>query len=75
MKALIKYFDFHYDNHQGASGRSVEGVVSIDVPDDLPCRDFFSYVVGQVRIYALQFRPFTDDHLPDPTISSLQVVA
>lgn len=72
MKALVSYVDFHWDNHQGGSGKSFELTCSIEIPDDLIASDFFEYVHKTIGEKVKRERPFEQNE--KYSIQKIQVV-
>ena len=58
MKVLIRYIDFHWDNYQGGSGKTIESSVSLDLPDDLRVDCVFEYIHSRLNSYIEDRRPF-----------------
>lgn len=58
MKALIKYIDFHMDNYQGGSGKTVEGTLTLDIPQTLVMYNFFDFMHKELEHHLYQRRPF-----------------
>jgi len=58
MKVLIKYIDFHWDNYQGGSGRTVESSYKVDVPDDIRSDSIYEYLHQRLLTYIESRRPF-----------------
>jgi hypothetical protein len=49
MKLIVKYVDFHWDNHQGGSGKSFEFCLTADVPEGLLAVDIFDFIHRKVE--------------------------
>jgi hypothetical protein len=75
MRILIKYIDFHMDNHQGGSGRTIEGTMSIDAHDFLTCGELFEFIHRELALHLNDRRPFgRTEHGYKPTIVSMEIV-
>jgi hypothetical protein len=58
VKAIVYYVDFHWDNHQGGSGKSFEFTLSIDVPENLLAVDLFEFIHKRIAERVKEDRPF-----------------
>lgn len=58
MRVLIYYIDFHWDNHQGGSGKSFEMRFSLDIPAETTAAEFKNYVVRNLENHIAEQRPF-----------------
>lgn len=75
MKAIIKYIDFHMDNVQGASGRTIEGNMVLEVPHGLICGEFFEFMHKKLEEYVNQRRPYgRSEPLYKYTILSVELI-
>lgn len=74
MNILVKYIDFHSDNHQGGSGKSFEFQVVVVVPDDLKVSDVRAYIETTVEESAKSRRPFQCKYDPSPTITKMEIL-
>jgi hypothetical protein len=64
MTVSVKYLDFHWDNHQGGSGKSFEFKVTVVIPDDLPAKDVVEHIRQEVIKHASHARPFNQNSQP-----------
>lgn len=58
MTVLIKYVDFHCDNHQGASGKSFQFSHVLKLPDSLVIGDFWIFIHSELEKITRMKRPF-----------------
>ncbi len=72
-KALVSYIDFHWDNHQGGSGTSVEGQCIIEFPADLKASNLPEYVTATLKIELQRTRPFLQGSVP--TIKKIELLS
>ena len=61
MKVRVKYVDFHWDNYQGASGKSFEFYYTLVLPLDLEASDIKDYIFTETTEHAIKNRPFRQD--------------
>lgn len=64
MKALVTYIDFHWDNYQGGSGKTVETSISVEISETLTVGDVFEFIHKTVRAHCERYRPFEQTNLP-----------
>lgn len=62
MKAVVKFVDYHWDNHQGGSGKSFELTLSVDVPDDLKASEFSEFIHKHLQAKVGRERPYQQDN-------------
>ena len=62
MKVLIYYVDFHWDNHQGGSGKNYEMRYSLDIPDEIPVVSIRKYCTDKLADLVEKQRPFIQDN-------------
>jgi hypothetical protein len=62
MKAVVTFVDFHWDNHQGGSGKSFEFSLSLDIPDRQTADQFWDFVHGRLAEKVQRERPFKQDN-------------
>lgn len=58
MKFLIKYLDFHWDNHQGGSGKSFTFTILFEVPDAIRADQMWEAIHLAVKSHSDKTRPF-----------------
>ena len=58
MVVKISYVDFHWDNHQGASGKSFEFSFCLNIPDDLKACDMWEFIHEKLKEKTQKERPF-----------------
>lgn len=58
MTVLVYYIDFHWDNHQGGSGKSFESQISFKVPEDLMAHEIKEWIDTQLYGHCQSIRPF-----------------
>jgi len=62
MKALVNYIDFHWDNHQGGSGKSFELTTIIDLPHELMAGMVREYIETKLHEVVREQRPFSQSN-------------
>lgn len=74
MNILVKYIDFHSNNHQGGEGQSFEFQVVVEVPADIKASDVKPYIERAIGESAKAKRPFHIKYDPDPTIIKMEIL-
>jgi len=59
MKALVYYIDFHWDNHQGGSGKSFNMRATFDLPVDLCVMQLRAHIEKKLSEHITKQRPFS----------------
>jgi hypothetical protein len=58
MKVLVYYVDFHWDNHQGGSGKSFEMRYTLDIPGYVMVESLRDYITNSLSEHVAKQRPF-----------------
>ena len=75
IKIIVKYIDFHMDNHQGGSGKTVNGTMFLEIPDAVKCGDLREFIQDQLAQHLKARRPFGEtEHGYQPTIVSVEMI-
>jgi len=62
MNFRVYYTDFHWDNYQGGSGKTVEGAITVSVPGDCLVKNLSHEILGELEAHTLKSRPFNQDN-------------
>lgn len=73
MKVIIKYVDYHWDNHQGGSGKSFELRFIYDVPSEMRAADIIDRATKALLEHVKEVRPYQQKYLPDDNDSPFSI--
>lgn len=72
MKVLVHYIDFHWDNHQGGSGKSFELQCFVECPAEITAGGVDEFVAKKVLQRCGAQRTFQQNNLPE--ITKMQIL-
>lgn len=62
MKVKVHFIDFHWDNYQGARGKTIESSFMIDIPDSLAVGEVIEFISNTSNLTIKRIRPFPQDN-------------
>lgn len=73
MRFRIKYIDYHWDNYQGASGKSFEMHFGLSVPNNVEIGNLKEYICNALLMHVNEQRVFKNQD-NKPSIISIEIV-